>query len=82
VPRLTRLQGLIAAGRGEHGLAARRLEEAANGWRRRLDRSADGDRYAATLTDLGRPPVAGLVEPDRELERVLEDLRALDRTMA
>lgn len=82
VPRLTRLQGLIAAARGDHGLAARRLEEAANGWRRRLDRSADGDRYAATLTDLGRPPVAGLVEPDRELERVLEDLRALDRTMA
>ena len=82
VPRLTRLQGLIAAAKGDHDLAERRLEEAAEGWRRRLDRSADGDRYAATLADLGRPPVAGLVEPDRELERVLEDLRALEKTMA
>ena len=77
VPRLVRVQGLIAAARGDDALAARRLEEAAAGWRRRLGRDADGDRYTAVLADLGRPPVAGLVEPDRELERVLDDLRAL-----
>jgi hypothetical protein len=77
VPRLVRLQGLLAAGRGERELAVRRLEEAAAGWRRRLDRAGDGERYAATLADLGRPPVAGLVEPERELGRVLADLEAL-----
>jgi DNA-binding SARP family transcriptional activator len=77
VPRLVRVQGLIAAARGDDALAARRLEEAAAGWRRRLGRDTDGERYTAVLADLGRPPVAGLVEPDRELERVLDDLRAL-----
>jgi len=82
VPRLVRVQGLVAAARGERAVAVRRLEQAAAGWRRRLDRSADGDRYAATLTDLGRPPVAGLVEPERELERVLSDLRALEPARA
>jgi hypothetical protein len=77
-----RVQGLVAAARGERTLAARRLEQAAAGWRRRLDRTGDGDRYAATLADLGRPPVAGLVEPERELERVLADLRELDAARA
>ena len=78
VPRLVRVQGLVATARGDHALAARRFEEAAAGWRRRLERTGDGDRYAAALADLGRPPVAGLVEPERELERVLADLRALE----
>jgi tetratricopeptide (TPR) repeat protein len=82
VPRLVRVQGLIAAARGDDALAARRLEEAAAGWRRRLGHDADGDRYTAVLADLGRPPVAGLVEPDRELARVLDDLRALAPTSA
>jgi hypothetical protein len=68
----------VAAARGERALALRRLEQAATGWRRRVGATTDGDRYAATLTDLGRPPVAGLVEPERELERVLADLRRLD----
>jgi hypothetical protein len=31
--------------------------------------------YLATLVDLGRPPVVGLIEPARELER-LDQLRA------
>lgn len=77
VPRLTRLQGLIAAGRGDSALAARRLAEAAEGWRRVIGTVGEGDRYAATLADLGRPPVAGLVEPARELDRVLADLAAV-----
>jgi hypothetical protein len=33
--------------------------------------------YTAILVDLGRPPVAGLVEPERELERLAGDRRAL-----
>jgi len=76
VPRLTRLQGLIAAGRGDHELARRRLTEAVDGWRRLLDRAASGDRYVATLVDFGRPPVVGLIEPARELDRVLSELDA------
>ena len=81
VARLSRIQGLIAAARGDNELAERRLGEAAASWRRRLGReSADGEAYVANLTDLGRPPVVGLVEPAQELERVereLESLRAV-----
>jgi tetratricopeptide (TPR) repeat protein len=75
VPRLTRVQGLVAAQRGDLDLAARRLEEAADGWRRRVTaNSAEG--LTSALADFGRP-VIGLVDPDRELERVLDDLRGL-----
>ncbi len=80
VPRLTRVQGLVAAARGDHALAERRLAEAAEGWRRLLDRSGEGDRYMATFVDLARPPVLGLVEPDRELARVEGELRELQTT--
>jgi hypothetical protein len=80
VPRLTRVQGLIAAARGDVALAARRLEEAADGWRRMLDRSRDGERYTSSFADLARPPVLGLVEPERELNRVLVELRELEVT--
>src|SRR3954452_20330428 len=52
VPRLTRLQGLVAAARGDTALAVRRLEEAAGGWRRLLDRTEDGERYTGSFADL------------------------------
>ncbi|MDX6646694.1 MAG: hypothetical protein QOK40_2421 [Miltoncostaeaceae bacterium] len=77
VPRLARLQGLIAAARGERELALRRLEEAEAGWRRLLAQAPSGDAFAATVTDLGRPPVAGLVEPGLELGWVLADRAGL-----
>lgn len=77
VPRLTRLQGLIAAGRGDRGLAIRRLDEAAAGWRRLAADLGEGDAYAAVLADLGRPPVAGLIEPSRELAVTLAELAAV-----
>jgi tetratricopeptide (TPR) repeat protein len=80
VPRLTRVQGLIAAARGDIALAERRLEEAAAGWRRMLDRSSDGERYTSAFADLARPPVLGLVEPERELDRVVAELRELETT--
>jgi tetratricopeptide (TPR) repeat protein len=79
VPRMCRVQGLIAAARGGTQPAVRRLEEAAEGWRRVRDRSSDGERYTSSFADLARPPVLGLVEPDRELERVLADLEAVGR---
>jgi hypothetical protein len=82
VPRLTRVEGLVAAARGDAMLAARRLEEAAGGWRRLLDRSRDGERYTSSFADLARPPVLGLVEPQRELQRVLSELASLQKAPA
>jgi DNA-binding SARP family transcriptional activator/tetratricopeptide (TPR) repeat protein len=80
VARLTRLQGLIALARGDHPMAAKRLEEAARTWQRRAAAEQPGDRYMAVLTDFGRPPVVGLIEPRRELERVEAELAALRET--
>ena len=62
----------IASGAEAH------LREAAEGWRRQLDAGERGGYWL----DLGRPPVAGLVEPDRELEQVERELTALDTVPA
>lgn len=77
VARLSRVQGLIAVARGDRALAAKRLEESARTWRRRAGAYRLGDRYMAVMVDLGRPPVLGLVEPRRELERVEAELASL-----
>jgi hypothetical protein len=79
VPRIAWVQGLIARSRGDRTLARRRFEEAASGWRSMLDTAsgATAEGYTATLVDLGRPPVAGLVEPQRELARVRDALTSL-----
>ncbi len=79
VPRLTRVQGLIAAQAGDHELAIRRLQEAVDGWRGQVSRLTRGDSMAAVLADLGRP-VVGLVEPERELDRVLGELEVVSAT--
>jgi DNA-binding SARP family transcriptional activator/tetratricopeptide (TPR) repeat protein len=77
VPRMTGIQGLIAMARGDAVLAERRFDEAAQGWRRMLGSAsrATAEGYFANLVDLGRPPVVGLIEPARELDR-LDQLRA------
>ncbi len=77
--RMTGVQGLIAWQRGDRALAARRLREAAEGWRRRVELPGTGDRYAAALIDLGRPPLSTLVEPARELSAVTHDLASLEQ---
>ena len=77
VARMARIEGLVAAARGDHALAIRRLTEAEAGWRRRLADAPAGDLFAASIADLGRPPVAGLVEPGVELGRVLADRAAV-----
>ncbi|MGH3692997.1 MAG: hypothetical protein ACRDRX_03185 [Pseudonocardiaceae bacterium] len=77
VPRMARVQGLIALARGDHAEAHRRLTEAATGWRR-LRRPQLGQEYTTNLVDLGRAPVVGLVEPDRELARLTAELAGLD----
>ena len=84
VARLSRLEGLLAAGRGQLPSALGHMEDAAQTWRRRLEgggvrtwpgeaRISAGNLFAANVVDLGRPPVAGLVEPGVELGRVLAD---------
>lgn len=76
VARIARVQGLVAAARGDQALAVRRLEEAAQVWRGRVGAADAGERWSSALADLGRP-VVGVVEPERELARVLEDLEGL-----
>jgi DNA-binding SARP family transcriptional activator len=70
VPRLARLQGLIAAARVDLLLADRRLAESEQGWSRLYGNLDLGEAYAAVIVDLGRPPVAGLVEVSAELAQV------------
>ena len=77
VPRLARIQGLIAAARGDRELADRRLAEAEAGWGRLQGTLDLGDAYAAVIVDLGRPPVAGLVEVCAEVARVRAERAAL-----
>ena len=81
--RLPRTQALVAMARGEPEVALRHLDEAERVWRRRLASAPEGDVYAAAVADLGRPPVAGLVEPAVELGLTLADraeaLALLDR---
>jgi DNA-binding SARP family transcriptional activator/tetratricopeptide (TPR) repeat protein len=78
VPRMARVQGLIALARGDHALARRRLVEAADGWRRHLRHDA-GTEFMATVVDLARPPIAGLVEPEWELSRLTSEMAELDK---
>jgi tetratricopeptide (TPR) repeat protein len=76
VARMARVQGLIAAMAGDRELAERRLNEAAAGWRRQVTTLSRGDSLTVALADLGRP-VVGLIEPEWELERVMEELRTV-----
>jgi len=80
VARMSHVQGLIALQHGNLSLAARRLREAEAGWLRRSRQghaehdSESGLGYVAALIDLGRPPVAALVEPARELAALRADI--------
>jgi DNA-binding SARP family transcriptional activator/tetratricopeptide (TPR) repeat protein len=76
VPRLARVQGLIALANGELAEAERRLQESIAGWERLLERAVRADSITTVLADLGRP-VVGLVEPERELERARAELQAI-----
>ncbi len=78
VPRLARLQGLVAAARGDPGLALARLHEAVGGWERQVTRATGAETMTAVLADLGRP-VVGLVEPKRELARVARECEDLEQ---
>jgi DNA-binding SARP family transcriptional activator len=75
VPRLARVQGLIARARNQPEEARRRIEESIAGWERLLERTVSAESMTTVLADLGRP-VVGLVEPERELARARDDLQA------
>jgi DNA-binding SARP family transcriptional activator len=83
VARMSRVQGLIALGRGNVPLAIKRLREAESGWLRRAgqDRaehdSDTGQGYVSALIDLGRPPVVALIEPAWELAALRADIAAI-----
>jgi hypothetical protein len=77
VPRMARVQGLIALAQGDRAQARRRLTEAAGAWQRHLRHDA-GAAFLANFVDLGRPPVAGLLEPEWELRRLTAELAELD----
>ena len=72
--RMTFAQGLAARARGNHELAERRLRESERHWHR-LDADASGE-FLASLVDLGRPPVTGVVDPQYELDRIAAELEA------
>ena len=79
VPRIARVQGLIAVAAGRTSLALKRFTEAEASWRRVLATvtQTNGEAYLANLVDLGRMPVLGLVEPERELSQLAEDIAGL-----
>jgi tetratricopeptide (TPR) repeat protein len=76
VPRLARVQGLLARARGNQEEAERRLRESVTGWEQRVARTRSNESMTAVMADLGRP-VVGIVEPERELGRARADLEAL-----
>ncbi len=84
VPRVAWVQALIAHARGSLGLARRRLAESAAAWQRVAGTATGeaGDGYLASLVDLGRPPIIGLVEPGRELDRIAELSARIDAAAA
>ncbi len=78
VPRLTRVQGLIALANNQPTEAERRLDESIAGWERVLERTVRAESITTVLTDLGRP-VVGVFEPERELNRARADLEAITK---
>ena len=76
VPRLARVQGLIALAHDQTEEAERRIAESIGGWERLLKQTVRAESLTTVLADLGRP-VVGLVEPEHELSRARADLHAL-----
>jgi tetratricopeptide (TPR) repeat protein len=78
VARMCFTQGLVARARGDQVLAEKRLREAQGHWRRVAGEHDAARTHFASLVDLGRPPLTGVVEPELELERIAEELLELE----
>ena len=78
VPRIAWVQGLVATRAGTTcrwpGAGSTRRPPAGAGCSARRRRPRPRATWP-TMVDLGRPPVVGLVEPDRELARIDRDAR-------
>jgi DNA-binding SARP family transcriptional activator len=71
--RMTFAQALNARARGDHERAAKLLADSERHWRL-IAAKADAARdHLASLVDLGRPPITGVVDPARELDRVRQE---------
>jgi hypothetical protein len=70
-------QALSARARGDVALAETRLREAAAHWRRLASDGEHSRDHLASLVDLGRPPVTGVLDPELELARVAAELKEL-----
>jgi tetratricopeptide (TPR) repeat protein len=77
VARMTFAQGLSAAARGDRELATKRLEECAAHWRRLRGPAGWAHDFAASLVDLGRPPISGVVDTELELARTTAELTSI-----
>jgi DNA-binding SARP family transcriptional activator len=77
VARMVFAQALSARARGDLVLAEARLREAEAHWRRLASDGAHSRDHLASLVDLGRPPVTGVVDPELELTRVAAELKEL-----
>ena len=65
-----RARGDARAGRGPPATRPR------GHWRRLATPSGWAREHLASLVDLGRPPMAGVVDPDRELDRIDAELES------
>ena len=77
VARMCLAQGLSAAATGDVPRARSLLEDAARHWRRLGDPQGRARDHLASLVDLGRAPASGVLDPERELQRVQTALRSL-----
>lgn len=79
VARVDRITGLVRMADGDPVAAIGHLDAAGARWRRLGRRQgpsgAAGDAIVGSMIDLGRPPVAGLVDIDAELARVEHERR-------
>jgi Flp pilus assembly protein TadD len=75
--RMTFAQALSARARGDHALALTRLQESERHWRRLVDQAEASREFLASLVDLGRPPMTGVVDPAMELDRIAAELADL-----
>ncbi len=73
VPKLARVQALIALACDRHEEAERRIKESIAGWERLLEQTVRAESITTVLADLGRP-VVGLVEPELELAKARAEL--------
>ncbi|MRH86859.1 AAA family ATPase [Nocardia sp. SYP-A9097] len=75
--RVDRIHGLIATADGNYPRAHTHLTAALSAWQRQAGTDEAGQRYSATIIDLGRPPLSSLPDPQHECAAITTDLAAI-----